>query len=230
MFNTLSEDLLIHLSFYLQPSTLDSYTSLSKLHFEIKTHCWLNAGSTWFSLKPDSSTRQQVWQQWSHQFKISASDKRNNVIIMNNSSQYWTPRSTCTESIFGTVAMCKSVCWFDIQMSKVVAVTGTYSAFLRLKHSSRGSTFNLSASTTDTDVPTSFATVTHTPTRGAVGRWINVYIGDITIQTTTTTVTGRMWKHESSWVSNLSVDHLFLVEQQNESPLQQGEQKKCELM
>jgi hypothetical protein len=52
----------------------------------------------------------------------------------------------------GIVAQCKSVCWFDISATKIISITGRYTAYVRFKHNAPcHREFQLSMTTVEDD-------------------------------------------------------------------------------
>ena len=91
--------------------------------------------------------RLEVQEAWQARYRISVTDTSNNIQIMNNEAQYWTPKFSTTESKFKSVAKCKSVCWFDLSASKTIQEVGKYNVYIRIKHETQcNASFTLKAS------------------------------------------------------------------------------------
>merc|ERR1711865_1283556 len=91
--------------------------------------------------------RLEVVEAWQARYRISVTDTNNNIQIMNNDAQYWTPKFSTTESKFKSVAKCKSVCWFDLSASKTIQEIGKYNVYIRIKHETQcTASFTLKAS------------------------------------------------------------------------------------
>ena len=81
--------------------------------------------------------RRLVYAAWLVRDKKFVSDVHGVSIMHGDTPQYWDRRRGSRDSLCGHVAFLKTVCWFDMKVSKVVRHPGSYLVSLRVRVGTR---------------------------------------------------------------------------------------------
>jgi len=170
------------------------------------------------SSKPAAEWRQIFAREQAFSGKVSCATAH---IMHGDNPSYWRAREMSTESIFGEVAHCRSVCWYDITISATLP-RGSYEVFWCVSTNSRWGyePFHFSvrlagesARDADAAVCPEEAAMTAREihialVKSATSGWSLLPVGTVDVRAVAADVQARMWKHSGSWVGPIRLDYV----------------------
>ena len=141
------------------------------------------------------------------------------AIMHGNNPRYWEAHTKCGESLFGEVAECRTVCWFDIKVDATLP-RGRYAVSWGVDSASRWGSqhINLSVCTrerTGTTVSVGAHTLVMSPAeikaalaRSASKGWSRLPVGTVEVTGLEATVQARIWRHGGSWIGPIKLDYV----------------------
>ncbi|KAK3271863.1 hypothetical protein CYMTET_19811 [Cymbomonas tetramitiformis] len=163
-------------------------------------------------------------QEWRRHGKTSVT--KATKICHGDNPVYWDPCRKNENSPFGYTALCRTVCWFDVEMPAVTLPPGRYKTIWRVK--TTGYSHGLSVQTHIKPVETNpehdiyrhtqectWHTVEKPWTRdmGTVNNWFDLegpYF-ELCDSLRKAYVRSRMWKHSGNWTNEIELDYVQFV-------------------
>ena len=145
-------------------------------------------------------------------------------IMHGNNTSYWRQHEACAESVFGEVAHCVFVCWFQIIVSATLP-RGTYEVSWCVRSAGNwgNEAFSFSLRPAEESVLDAAATVCSPDAAmhpdeiqealvesGTTG-WSLLRVGTVEVRALTADVQAKIWKHSGSWVGPLSFDYVHFL-------------------
>jgi len=139
------------------------------------------------------------------------------AIMHGNNPSYWEAHTKCGESLFGEIAKCRTVCWFDIKVDATLP-RGRYAVSWGVDSASHWGSqhFNLSVCTKEGGITgqtlaksvLSPAEIKAALAQSASKGWSRLPVGTIEVTDLEATVQARIWRHGGNWIGPIKLDYV----------------------